>query len=226
MSPRRLIFPLLFGLIGAGILVSLGVWQVRRLHWKETLLAQIDARIGAAPVALPAHPDPARDKYLPVTVSGRLTGQGLMVLTSRKDDGPGYRVISAMVLPDGRRIMVDRGFLPEARKDAPRPPAEVTVTGNLHWPDETDYFTPKPDLKANLWFARDVPAMARALKTAPVLVVARRITGENAPIIPMPVDTSGIPNNHLNYAITWFSLAAVWLGMTALLLWRITRRKD
>ncbi|MFC2969774.1 SURF1 family protein [Acidimangrovimonas pyrenivorans] len=223
---RRLIAPLLFGLIGAGILVGLGVWQLQRLHWKEGLLAQIDARITAAPVALPADPDPATDKYLPVTVSGRLTARELDVLTSRKNIGPGYRIVTAMVTADGRRIMVDRGFLPENRKDSPRPPEEVTVTGNLHWPDETDAFTPPPDPKANLWFARDVPAMARALGTDPVLVVARKVEGDRSKIEPMPVDTSGVPNNHRNYAITWFSLAVVWLGMTGLLLWRITRRKD
>ena len=223
---RRLAFPLLFGLIGAGILVGLGVWQLQRLQWKEHLLADIDARIVATPVALPVHPDPARDKYLPVTVAGHLTGQEIDVLTSRKNDGAGYRVVSALVTGDGRRIMVDLGFLPAEKRSDPRPPADVTVVGNLHWPDETDYFTPAPELTQNIWFARDVPAMARALETEPVLVVARRVEGGPAAIAPQPVDTSGIPNDHLNYAITWFSLAVAWLGMTALLLWRITRRTD
>jgi surfeit locus 1 family protein len=66
--------------------------------------------------------------------------------------------------------------------------------------------------------------MADALGTEPVMVVARLPTGDG--IAPMPVDTAGIPNDHLNYAITWFSLAAVWLGMTGLALWRIRRRID
>jgi surfeit locus 1 family protein len=64
--------------------------------------------------------------------------------------------------------------------------------------------------------------MAAALGTEPVLIVARTDTGDG--ITPLPVDTAGIPNNHLNYALTWFCLAAVWLGMTLLLLWRIRRR--
>ena len=66
------------------------------------------------------------------------------------------------------------------------------------------------------------PAMAATLKAEPVLVVARSDTGDG--IEPMPVGTEGIPNDHLQYAITWFSLAAVWLGMTVFLLWRIKRQ--
>jgi surfeit locus 1 family protein len=96
------------------------------------------------------------------------------------------------------------------------------VVGNLDWPRETDSFTPAPDAKTGLWFARDVPAMAQALGTEATLIVARGSTGDG--ITPMPVDTSAIPNNHWQYAITWFLLAVAWLGMTSLWLWRIRRR--
>jgi surfeit locus 1 family protein len=96
------------------------------------------------------------------------------------------------------------------------------VEGNLHWPEEVDGFTPAPDARTGLWFARDVPAMAEALGSEPVLIVARSPTAPG--IEPLPVDTSHIPNDHLGYAVQWFGLAAVWLGMTAYLLWRIRRR--
>jgi surfeit locus 1 family protein len=217
-----MIFPLLLGLIGAAILIGLGVWQLQRLQWKEAKLAEIDAKIIAAPVALPATPDAVGDKYLPVTTEGRFTGEEADVLTSGKFEGVGYRVIAVLETADGRRVMVDRGFLPEDQLALPRPPGTVTVTGNLHWPDEVDSFTPPPDLVKGIWFARDVPALARVLKTDPVLIVAREATGDG--ITPMPVDSSAIANDHLNYAITWFSLAAVWLGMTAFWLLRINRR--
>ena len=217
-----MILPLLFGLIGTAILIWLGVWQIHRLAWKEGVLAQISARLDDAPTVLPAQPDPVADKYLPVTVSGRFTGQGLDVLASRKGDGAGYRVIAAFQTDDGRRIMIDRGFLPEDQRQAPRTATTATIVGTLHWPDEVDSYTPAPDATTGIWFARDVPAMAAALGTAPVLVVARDATGDG--IDPMPVDTSGIPNDHLQYAITWFSLAVVWVGMTVLLLWRIRRQ--
>ena len=221
---RRLSVALIFGLAGAALLIGLGVWQMQRLAWKEAILAEIAAKIGAEPVALPHAPVTETEdlRYLPVTVSGRFTNEALRVLVSRKQQGAGVRVIEVLEAPDGRRVMVDRGFLPDVRKDEPLSAGAITVTGNLHWPDEVDSFTPPPDAKAGLWFARDVPAMAAALKTEPVLVVAASDTGDG--IQPMPADTSGIPNDHLGYAIQWFGLATVWLGMTVYLLWRIRRR--
>lgn len=219
---RRMIVPLLIGLLGGAILIALGLWQMQRLAWKEGVLAQIDARIADAPVALPATPDPQADRYLPVTATGRFTGEHLDVLVSRKQIGPGLRVVEVLETQEGRRVLVDRGFVPQDDRAAPRLSGPATVEGNLHWPEEVDSFTPPPDTTTGLWFARDVPAMAAALNTEPLLIVARAPTG--GAIEPMPVDSSGIPNDHLNYAITWFSLAAVWLGMTAYLLWRIRQR--
>ena len=218
---RRMIFPLLLGVIGTAILISLGVWQLQRLAWKEGLLAQIDARIVAAPVAVPANPDPEADKYLPVAAEGRLTGEYLDVLVSRKQLGAGVRVIEVFE-SEGRRLLVDRGFIPEAQRSGPRDQSATQIIGNLHWPDEVDGFTPLPDQKTGLWFARDIPAMAAALNAEPVLIVARTSTGTG--IEPMPVDNSDTPNDHLGYAIQWFGLALVWLGMTGYLLWRISRR--
>ncbi len=218
---RRLILPLVFGLIGTGILAALGVWQVQRLHWKEGVLADIDAHIGAAPVPLPAHPALPDDRYLPVAVEGRFTGEDLAVLVSSKDYGAGTRIIAAFETGGGRRILIDRGFLAEGMRTTPRPAKAAAVTGNLHWPDEVDSYTPAPDAKTGLWFARDVPAMAARLGTEPVLIVARSDTGDQ--IRPMPVDTGAIPHYHLGYAIQWFGLAIVWAGMTLAWAWRIRR---
>ncbi|PJF10420.1 SURF1 family protein [Pseudorhodobacter sp. MZDSW-24AT] len=218
---RRMILPLVFGLLGTGVLAGLGLWQLDRLAWKEAALADISARIVAAPVALPAAPDPEADRYLPVKATGRFTGEVLEVLVSRKEIGAGVRVIEAFET-EGRRVLVDRGFVADGARVSPRGPDVPDVEGNLHWPDEVDGFTPPPDPKTGLWFARDVPAMAAQLATEPLLIVARAPTAPG--IEPMPVDTSGIPNNHLGYAVQWFGLAAVWLGMTAYLLWRIRRR--
>ncbi|MDP4032664.1 MAG: SURF1 family protein [Pseudorhodobacter sp.] len=219
---RAMIVPLLFGLVGAALLVGLGVWQLQRLAWKQDVLAEISARIAAAPLALPDEVDPQADRYLPVTVAGRFTGENLDVLVSRKLIGVGYRVIAVLQTDAGRRVLVDRGFLPEAARSAPRLARAVQITGNLHWPQEVDSFTPAPDTATGLWFARDVAAMAAALHSEPTFIVAREPTGDG--IEPMPVDTSGIPNDHLGYAITWFLLAVAWLGMTGLALWRIRRQ--
>lgn len=218
---RRLVFFLIFGLGGAAILIGLGTWQVQRLAWKEGIIATIDERIAADPVALPTDLDVDRDAYLPVQVTGVLGTDYLRVLVSQKNVGAGYRIIRPM-MRDAGRIMIDMGFIPVSAADdlsvEEGPP--VTITGNLQWPQETDGFTPEPDLAENIWFARDVPAMAAALGTEPVLVVRRDAPQSGGPVTPMPVDTSAIPNDHLQYAITWFSLSAIWLAMTAIFLRR------
>lgn len=224
---RRYLFPLILGVAGCAILLTLGLWQMRRLAWKHDILARIEARIDETPAELAdlAAPDPQTDRYRPVRLFGR-TGDDVLVLSGRKGQGAGFEVIAALTLQDGRRVLLDRGFIPETVKDAPRPSATLTVTGNLLWPEETDSYTPPPDPAARLWFARDVASMSEFLKTEPILVVARSAEGQEPSIVPVPVDTAGIPNDHLNYAITWFSLAAVWAGMTAYLLWRIRHRTN
>jgi surfeit locus 1 family protein len=223
---KRLIFPILMGVVGVAILLGLGFWQLQRLEWKTAILNEINTRIAAEPVALPAAVDPAADKYMPVRVEGALTGEEITVLTA--DQGAGYRVISVLEMAGGRRIMVDLGFVPLEAKDAPRVAPDVAVTGNLHWPQETDGWTPPPDTDQGIWFARDVMAMAVALSTEPVLVVASTVSGADLGVTPLPLDTAGIPNDHLNYAITWFSLAFVWLVMSGFLFFRVARaaRKD
>jgi len=221
---RRFLFPVLFGVGGCAILIALGVWQLQRHTWKTALLAEINTRIAAPPVELPWKLDPVRDRYLSVKVTGQTTGEEADVLTSTAEQGPGFRIISQFETGEGRLVLVDEGFVPEAAKTDPRPPVKMSVTGNLAWPDEVDSFTPDPDLDKNFWYARDVPRIARELGAEPVLIVARDIGGAKPRATPMPIDTSGIPNNHLGYAIQWFGMAAVWAGMTLILLWRIHRR--
>jgi surfeit locus 1 family protein len=215
------------GIAGCAVLIALGTWQLRRLEWKEAILTEIDARIAAAPVDLPATVDPEADRYLPVTVTGALGGEEFAVLTSVKDVGPGYRVISVLTAGD-RRVLVDLGFIPEEAKGAARMAEQVTVTGNLHWPDETDSWTPAPDAARGIWFARDVAAMAEEAGTEPVMIITRELTGPvsaaDLGVTPLPIDSAGIANDHLNYAITWFSLALVWAVMSVVLIWRAARR--
>ena len=222
---RRLIFPLLLGLVGCVVLIGLGVWQLQRLEWKQAKLAQIEAKIASAPIDLPASVTEKDDIYLPVMVQGRLLGPEALVLTGLNEAGAGYRVIGAFEVAGGsRKIMVDLGFVAEADRGIARPKEPITITGNLNWPAEKDGYTPEPDLLRGIWFAREVERMANVLGTEQVLVVARKVDPAILAISPLPVDTSSVPNDHLNYAITWFSLAVVWLGMTCLLVWRIRRR--
>lgn len=218
----RTVFLLFFGVAGCAILVALGTWQMQRLDWKRGVLAEIDSRISADPLPLPASPTAESDKYIPVSVTGSLGAAELHVLVSVKHVGPGYRIIAPFKTEAGRMILLDRGFVATEDKDRARRTGPMTVTGNLHWPDEIDRYTPEPDVAGNTWFARDVPRMAEALGTEPVLLIAR--SRADPGITPLPVDSAGVPNDHLQYAITWFSLALIWAAMTAYFLWR-TRAK-
>ena len=219
----RLLAPLLFGLAGFAILMWLGVWQMQRLAWKEGVLAEIEAKIAAEPVAIPATPDPDGNRYLPVRVTGRFDEGALRVLVSRKRVGAGHLIISPFETDEGRRILVDRGFL-KLEQPLPDPPAgEVTITGNLHWPDDRNSSTPENDIAGNTWFARDIDQMAAQLTTQPILLVVRDMSQPEPGLTPLPVDTSGIPNDHLEYAITWFSLAAIWVAMTGYFIHRMRR---
>ncbi|MDE4134033.1 SURF1 family protein [Phaeobacter sp. QD34_3] len=216
---RRFIFLSLVGGLGLAVLLSLGTWQLQRMTWKKDLLQTIDARIAAAPVPLPSAPREDQDRYRAVTVRGEIEERELHVFWVTKAATTGYRIISALVTEDGRRVLLDRGFVPAADKNNPRAAGATAITGNLLWPDEGDWTTPAPELDANIFYARDVALMAKQLYTEPVLVVARTATPEAA-VTPQPVTTAGIPNNHLQYALTWFSLAAIWAAMTAYFLRR------
>ena len=223
---RRLIFLIVVGVAGLAVLLSLGAWQVQRMAWKQQILDTIDSRVDGEPVALPVNPDPVSDKYMPVRMVGELVEGGLHVLVSTRSLGPGYRVIVPFVTDDGRRILIDRGFIRSAAKNTVLNTGKVELIGNLHWPDETDSYTPPADIAANIWYARDVDAMSAALDTLPIMVVLNDHPVNGSFLIPMPVNTASVPNDHLQYAITWFSLAFIWAAMTAYFLWRSRQNRE
>lgn len=218
----RLISALLLGLAGVGFLCGLGIWQVQRMYEKRGQLEEMTAGISVPAVPVPAQLDPEKDRYRPVTAEGRFTGETLYVLSGKPMIGAGVQVVSVLEMPGGRRLLVDRGFLPDDDKHKELTVRAVKITGNLMWPRDSNQYTPPPDPKTGLWFGRDAVAMAALLKTEPTFIVAREPTGDG--IEAMPVDTSSIPNDHWGYAITWFLLAAVWAVMTVALVWRIRRQ--
>ena len=113
---------IILGIGGTAILLGLGVWQVQRLAWKAEILAQIERKILAPAVDIPAQVAPATDDLLSVRGTGRYVGdRTVRVLVSQKIYGAGYRLISAFELTDGRKIMIDRGFT-SVRADMPAMP--------------------------------------------------------------------------------------------------------
>ena len=220
---KRVLFAV-FSIAGTAVLLWLGNWQLDRLAWKQTVLEQIDQRIAAPAVPVPLTPVPSEDTYLQVFAEGRFGQEYIRVLVSQKRIGAGYRVISTFKT-EGRRILVDRGFIDLSKSSDMQADQAVVVQGNLHWPDEVDGFTPAPDLEKNIWFARDVRALSEALQTQPILIVASQISPPNQNIKPLEIDSSAIPNDHLQYAVTWFSLAAIWIMMSGAFLWRLRKKK-
>lgn len=213
------------GIAGVAVLVSLGLWQLNRLGTRLAQIAQIEARIGAPPGPLPDRPDPEGDRFRPVEVAGAFTGEAVHVLSALPRVGPGSRVIAVLETAEGRRLLVDRGFLPEARRAGLPLGGAARVTGNLDWPRDADAATPAPDLGRNLWFSRAPGPIAAHLGTEPVLIVAAQVQGEAAAgglPVPQPLGID-IRNNHLEYAITWFLLALTWAVMSLYLLWRLRR---
>lgn len=242
-SWRSLLPVTLAALAAFCVLVGLGVWQLERLAWKQGLVATVEARIHKEPVALPpeadwAHIDFANDEYRRVRVQGRfrhdLEVQVYALVDSEPDGsgGPGYWVVTPLDLSDGSFVLINRGFVPLDRR-APATRAQgqvdglVTITGLLRLPEEAGLFTPANDAARDSWYVRDPDAIASAkelVRVAPFLIDA------DATANPGGLPRGGLtrvsfPNRHLEYALTWFGLAATLLGVFAAYAWGRVRRR-
>jgi surfeit locus 1 family protein len=213
------------------ILLALGTWQLERLKWKEALIGTLEERLAAPPVALPAARDwakldPGRDEFLRVAFTGQFQNdkEALVYTTgsSMRSDtgGPGYWVYTPARLPDGGTVMVNRGFVPDGRQD---PASRDLVSGNvdivgvLRWPELPGLFTPAGEPARNIWFARDSAAIAAAkgiADAAPFYVEMESPVPPGGLPHPAQVRPS-LPNSHFGYALTWFGLAAVLVGVYA-----------
>jgi surfeit locus 1 family protein len=223
----------LFALIA---LVSLGVWQVQRLAWKEALIARIEARSLAAPVPLPPASQwptlkPDDYEYRHVELRGRFDDREALVFRGsgpESGEGPGYLVLAPLSLPDGTSVIVNRGFVPSAAKDpashAP-PRGELTLTGLMREPEPRNPFTPADRPDQDQWFTRDPGAIAARFgltRPAPFSVDADYSGDPNA--LPRGGTTViAFPNNHLGYALTWFGLAAALAGVFGAWAWQRVR---
>ena len=219
------------------IMVSLGVWQLQRLAWKEALIARIAARIHQAPEPLPpptqwASLKPDDYEYRHVRALGRyLPGEILIFRSSApaladRNVGPGYQVLAPFTLAGGGTILVNRGFAPTAWKDQPgiqtAPPAgEVELVGLMRGPEDRNAFTPNDDPGKGLFYTRDPAAMAAALEIPDAAPFTLDLDADpTAKGWPHGGATElNIPNNHLSYAWTWFGLAATLAGVFGVWAW-------
>lgn len=209
----RFLAPLILGLGGCAVLISLGVWQLNRAEWKADLLARIDAAIAAEPVPLA---EARGDEYEAVIVTGRFEGPVLRFIHSGREE----LIVTGLRTEEGSLVLVDLGLAaPRAPIELPETP--VTVTGNLSRPKGSG-----AELIAegvNVPGARDLDALVLLFGSEPTLVVASRTDPAVPGVTPLPLDTGEIPNNHFGYAIQWFGLAIVWAGMALFWAVRIAR---
>ena len=221
---RKWLFVLFVAVPGLLVLLSLGVWQTKRLAWKEGLLENISYNLSSQPSILPTELKKSEHNYKMVEVEGSFEPRSIFILTPVKGSGAGFRVISPLKLINVSKILIDRGVIKEQDTDRLETLRQKSlVIGYLFWPNETDYFTPDPNLERNIWFSRDLEKMASFLETQPILVVAT----ENRldPSLKMQDPTIDIPNNHLQYAITWFMMAILWFGMSAYFVYKMIKKK-
>ena len=232
-SSRR--FPLVLTIAAAVaflILCGLGTWQVQRLHWKNALLARIEALRAAPPrpvgAVLAKGAENAEFARVTADCPGIATAAYVTLYSLYEGQG-GYRLISACRIAGGGygSILVDRGFIADTVKDRPKVDrgllAPVRVTGVLRAPDEPTFVTPANRPIDNQWYSRDVAAMAehlRAPSPAPLFLMAETATNPELPALKPAALPAEISNRHLEYAVTWFGLAAALAGVYAALLWR------
>jgi surfeit locus 1 family protein len=227
---RGVLVPSLATAAALAMLIGLGMWQLQRKEWKETLVATVAERLSAPPVALPPPREwpnlaggPA-DEFLRVTLTAAFENdmEGLVYTggSTLRDDtgGPGYWVFTPARLADGNIVMVNRGFVPEGRQNpATRPDGQITgpvaMIGVLRFAEPPGLFTPSADPARNIWFSRDPGAIAQAkgISAAPFYVELE--SPEPPGGLPHAARLyPNLPDNHLQYALTWFGLAAVFAG--------------
>ncbi len=234
MPARKTLLLATLTLCALAVLIALGVWQLRRLSWKTDLIARLEHGIETAPVpyAPPAASnEEAGREFKHVRLTGRFhiansvkrytpTPEAARVATK---EGFGYLIFTP-VEADGRTVFVDRGFVPASQADqviAKQPETIATVTGLIRLSEKPGLLTPQADPQKREFFAADIPAMAAAVHEDE----AKMIMGEyiEADATPNPGGwplgrdprslLAAIPNSHLEYALTWFGLAAALIGV-------------
>lgn len=214
-SPAFLIGMTLIALLFFAGFCALGAWQVQRLSWKRDLIARVDARIHALPIPAPRTATRA-DEYRRVRITGHFLHDKAVLVQAVTVRGAGFWVLTPLVTDQGFTLIVNRGFVPPGnRRDYARPQGELPVAGLLRMSEPGGGFLRSNDPETNRWFSRDVAAIG----------AARGITGPlagyfiDADASPSPdaLPVGGLtvirfPNNHLQYAITWFVLAVMAAG--------------
>ena len=227
-------------LAGIAILAGLGIWQLDRKVWKENLIATLNTQLARPPEPLPpreAWPRlaPNNNEYRRVTFPAEfIPGEQALVYTAgsafRPDvQGAGYWVFAPARLAGGSVVVVNRGFVPLDRKDAAAavPSGSTDLIGVMRWPEKPGPFTPADEPQNNLWYTRDPKTIAAAKKwEAPAPFYVELEFPAPAGGLPKPGKlVVNLPDDHLQYAITWFGLALGLAGVYIVWLAKRLRRR-
>lgn len=237
---RRLLIPGISAGIVLAILIGLGFWQLQRKSEKEALIGQIIARSRVEPpAALPRAEDwvPATDEFRRVRVSGRFLHEketlvhGLAAGSIPGRAKQGFYVMTPLERREGGTVLVNRGFVPTELKDVDRRAAgqiegETTVTGILRGSEPRTMFVPAPDPARGEWYNRDIAGIsaAKGLGDVPPFLVEVDATSNPGGWPKGGQLRVDLPNNHLQYAFTWFAIAGCLIGVFGAFAWR--RLKD
>ncbi len=217
------ILPLIATLIGTTLLLGLGTWQMQRLSWKQSLIAEREAGLAAPPTALPEQAEEWRGfAFRKVTVSGVFRHDLEQFFGAwAQNNVLGHHVLTPLVRPHGKAILIDRGWVPADKVDpdtrrAGQVAGEVTVSGIARYraDDRPGPFTPENDPETGYWYYYDLPAMEAALGLELMPLVIEADATPNPGNLPVGGQTEiRLTNNHLQYAITWYGLAAALIAV-------------
>ena len=210
-------------------LVALGTWQVRRLHWKQDLIAAVDARAFAPAVAAPAGPVTANDDaYLRVFAQGRFRHDASHLVKAVTELGPGYWLMTPLDT-DGPTIWINRGFVPTGQPASARttPDMPVRVEGLLRITEPDGTLLESNDPLADRWVSRDVAALSAVAaidNAAPYFIDADHM-GAPADWPRGGMTIIHFRNAHLSYALTWYAMAVLFLGAMIFVIWDRLRHR-
>lgn len=210
------------------IFAGLGVWQLERRAWKLDLIARVEARIHAPPVAAPGPAEwreisTATEEYRHVSLQGRYLDAPEALTMAVTERGPGFWVLASFRTDAGFTVLVNRGFVPEDRRgtgERRKVAGEAAdVVGLLRLSEPGGGFLRANDPEVGRWYSRDVGAIAQARGLADI---APYFVDADAASEPGPLPQGGMTqvsfrNTHLVYALTWFCLALMSAGATAYL---------
>jgi surfeit locus 1 family protein len=206
------------------ILIGLGTWQVERLQWKAALLAQIDAAEAAPGVPLPHTPQPFEKVHIEGQLLGNLrAAYGAEVHDRREGPVLGTQLIVPMQAEDARTMLVDLGWIPADRRQSVRIPTEtVSIDGYVRPAEHPGWFSATDNPATHEYYTLDPQAIAAGFGLHEVAAFTLIAMGP-APAGGVPEPATHLPrppNNHLQYAITWYGLAVTLVVIFVVYVWR------